>query len=103
MAWPVTLSDVQAYLGYEASDPADADAMTLAAKAATEWIAAAVTVADEPGPAVQLAGRMLAGRWYQRRTSPQGLASFQELGVSMIIRSDPDVARLLGLGKPAVR
>lgn len=40
---------------------------------------------------------LLAGRLYARRGTPEGIATFGELGASMILRRDPDVAQLLGL------
>jgi hypothetical protein len=41
---------------------------------------------------------MLAHRWYSRRGSPLGVAGYAELGVAGILRFDPDIAKLLGLG-----
>lgn len=41
---------------------------------------------------------MLAGRLFRRRESPAGVAAFGELGPVYVMRNDPDVAMLLGLG-----
>jgi hypothetical protein len=48
---------------------------------------------------------MMAGRLFRRRESPAGVAAFGELGAVYVMRNDPDVAMLLGLGswaKPMV-
>lgn len=51
-----------------------------------------------PTPQVKLGAAMLAFRWYSRRGSPLGVIGFAELGTQGIMRHDPDVARLLGIG-----
>lgn len=48
---------------------------------------------------VQLGAALLAGRWHARKGSPQGLVGFSEFGPAAVMREDPDVARLLGLGR----
>lgn len=50
-----------------------------------------------PTPQVLLGTAMLANRWYERRASPLGTAQYAEFGGS-ILRNDPDISRLLGLG-----
>lgn len=52
-------------------------------------------------PRVQQAGLLAAGRLWERRNTPAGLASFAEFGAADILRVDPDVARLLGTGRHA--
>jgi len=42
---------------------------------------------------------LMVGRLVAREGSPQGLASFGEFGPAAVIRSDPDVERLLGVGR----
>lgn len=42
---------------------------------------------------------LLTARLYARKGSPQGVATFGELGASTILRSDPDVQLLLGVGR----
>lgn len=51
-----------------------------------------------PGPTVKLGTAMLANRWYQRRGSPLGAAQYSEFGGGTILRYDPDIAKLLGIG-----
>lgn len=48
--------------------------------------------------AIKLGTAMLAHRLYARRGSPLGAAQFTEFGAGTILRYDPDIGRLLGLG-----
>lgn len=41
----------------------------------------------------------LARRWHERRRSPDGLVDMGELGSSRIPSVDPDIERLLGIGR----
>lgn len=52
-------------------------------------------------PKVVQAGILAAGRLYARKGSPAGLASFGEFGAAEVLRLDPDVDRLLGIGRHA--
>lgn len=47
------------------------------------------------------AGVLSTARLYARRDTPAGLASYAELGAAAILRTDPDVAQLLGIGRYA--
>lgn len=51
-----------------------------------------------PNDAIKLGTAMLANRWYERRSSPLGAAQFSEFGAGTILRYDPDIGRLLGIG-----
>lgn len=104
--WPITQPDVEGYLGTPPAGTADALAMTRAAEAVTAWCERHGLVED-PAPTevsadVHLGAVMLAGRWYGRRTSVNGIAGFGDVGVAYVIRQDPDVASLLGLGRPGI-
>jgi opacity protein-like surface antigen len=48
--------------------------------------------------AVKLGTAMLANRWYARRKSPLGSTSNAEFGAAELMRHDPDVAKMLGIG-----
>lgn len=48
---------------------------------------------------VLLGAAMLANRYYQRRNSPLGTVGSPELGLTMILRTDPDIMALLGLNR----
>ena len=43
----------------------------------------------------------LTARLYARKGTPAGIATFGELGAATILRTDPDVQMLLGLGRYA--
>lgn len=47
------------------------------------------------------AGCLLAARLHARKGSPAGIASYGEFGASAILRFDPDVAMLIGVGRAA--
>lgn len=48
--------------------------------------------------AIKLGTAMLTHRLYARRSSPLGAAQFTEFGAGTILRYDPDIGRLLGIG-----
>lgn len=54
-----------------------------------------------PGPTAdhELGVIRLAGRWHTRRRSPDGLIQSGELGSSRVPSVDPDIERLLGIGR----
>lgn len=60
------------------------------------WLDA--TMEDVPAD-VWLGAVLLTNRLLSRRGSPQGVAEVGEFGPAAILRSDPDVERLLGIGR----
>lgn len=54
-----------------------------------------------PTPDITLGVLRLAGRWFNRRRSPDGLIGAGELGNSRIPSFDADIERLLGIGRYA--
>lgn len=108
-AW-LLLADVTALPGV---DPSDTAAVDLARLAAAAWVEQArsdllgvvglddLTASYFPTPDVYQAAVLLTGRIYARRTSPTGLASYGEFGPAAVLRFDPDIERLLGLGRYA--
>lgn len=52
-----------------------------------------------PSADVLVGAALLVSRLHARKGSPQGLASFGEFGPAAVLREDPDVARLLGIGR----
>ena len=48
---------------------------------------------------VRAGALLLVGRLYARKGTPEGIATFGELGAAMILRSDPDIGMLLGIGR----
>jgi opacity protein-like surface antigen len=77
-----------------------------AVDAATEWVEDKrkdLFVGDPavftPGASVKLGTAMLAHRWYNRRVAPLGNTQPAEFGGGIeMLRSDPDIAKLLGIG-----
>ena len=62
-----------------------------------------LTLDDTLGPGdidgdIQLGTVLLTARLIARRGTMLGLAAFGDAGVGSILRSDPDITRLLGLG-----
>ena len=54
-----------------------------------------------PTERVVQAAVLATSRLYARRSSPAGLASYGEFGAAEVLRLDPDVSRLLGVGRYA--
>jgi hypothetical protein len=45
---------------------------------------------------VQQAAVMQAARWFRRKSTPEGVAEFPDLGAVYVSRFDPDIAALVG-------
>jgi len=112
MAEWLTDSQARALIGLEPGETSDETAFGGALEAARDWVekkrsdlfTAGDPLADPPvepefqaDGAIKLGTAMLAHRWYQRRSSPLGAAQYSELGAT-ILRYDPDIAKLLGIG-----
>ena len=52
-----------------------------------------------PGPSVVGGAALLAKRRYQRRPTPHGVLGVTSESVSGILRDDPHISRLLGIGR----
>lgn len=52
-----------------------------------------------PTPAVIHGAAMYAFRLYHRRNNPLGILGTTDVGPAGILREDPDIARLLGIGR----
>lgn len=85
-------------------DPADVDALTAGCAGAGGYVVRNRPDVFEPdgtftgGGDVLLGAAMLAHRWYQRRSSPLGVAQFSEFDGAGMLRHDPDIVKLLGIG-----
>lgn len=100
------LDDVLAQVGAEpaSSQAAAADRARLAAAAHVERLRPELVAAYVAGTVdadVVKGAVLLAARLFSRAGSPTGLASFGEFGPSAILRLDPDIERLLALGRYA--
>lgn len=105
---PIVRADVEAYLGVSAA-PAELQWIDAAAAAASSFAARHAlgvelvdgTPVDAPAD-VRLGAVMLAGRWFQRRNSLTGVASFGDFGPAYVKQYDPDAAMLLRMFAPGV-
>lgn len=90
----------------------DATRAALARTAAARWVerarpdlvdafTASTVVENLVDDDIVLGSAMLAARLYSRKGSPDGLAGYSEFGAARISRTDPDIERLLGLGRHA--
>ena len=104
-AW-ITAEEVASTLGRNLART-DAGNLDRATKAAAAWVEDQrkdlvwldATSADVP-PSVWLGTVMLVNRLLSRFGSPQGVAEFSgEFGPAAILRSDPVVERMLGVGR----
>jgi hypothetical protein len=98
---PATVEGVRTFLGLSPARPVDDDALAAAVAASNAAVAAwrvdLEALEDWPANADE-AAVIYAARLYGRRSSVQGVAAFQEVGV-VTLPQDPDVSALLGLGK----
>lgn len=98
-----TVERLVTHLGISGARPVDAAAMSDAVNAANDIVASLrldLPAPPAPWPArADEAATLQAARLYGRRGSVQGVAAFQDAGVSLLARLDPDVRLLLELGE----
>lgn len=105
---PATSASVKGQAGIEdTSDDTFIEAIVEAVNDLVRGLPIAETARGlEDWPArIVLGANMLAARLNRRRSSPDGIASFGDMGGVYVQRNDPDVAMLLQLGayrKPQV-
>lgn len=109
--WPPVLEELKADLGVDVGDERDDDRLTQVLDAAVAFVERARPVfnyagdelVDLPAPTddLRLGTLRLAGRWHVRRRSPDGLIQMAELGSTRVPSFDPDIERLLRIGKYA--
>lgn len=108
MAWPPALPELKTDL--KVDDDRDDERLEQVLDAAVSFVERvhaggfnfdADPVSDLPDPDADLAlGTLrLAGRWHVRRRSPDALIAAGELGTSRVPSFDPDIDRLLRLGR----
>jgi hypothetical protein len=101
----LTAAEVDDYLGRQGEfDSARAAAARHAAAAYVERARADLAAdyaAQTVGADIRMGAVLLASRLYARKGSPQGVAGYPEFGAAPVPRLDPDVERLLGLGRHA--
>lgn len=109
MDWPPTLADLKLDMKIDEDDDRDDERLTKVLDASVSFVERvrpcfnyqADPLSESPDPTADLAlGTLrLAGRWHIRRRSPDGLVQMGELGASRIPSFDPDIERLLGIGR----
>lgn len=107
--WPPTLDVLKDDLKIDLTDTRDDTVLQRQLDAAVSFIErvrpefnyAADPLVDLPAPTddLVLGTVRLAGRWYTRRRSPDALVAMGELGSTRVPSFDPDIERLLGIGK----
>lgn len=112
MAWPPTFDELLLELGpaYDTPDQADEQRLRTVLHAAVAFVEhvhqksydfQGDLLSDKPPPpdTVELGTLRLAIRWHTRRRSPEALLTMGELGSTKVPSFDPDIERLLGIGK----
>lgn len=107
--WPPALGDLKDDLKIAATDTRDDAVLQRQLDASVSFVQrvrpsfnfAADPLSELPAPTADLTlGTIrLAGRWYTRRRSPDALVAMAELGSARIPSFDPDIERLLGIGR----
>ncbi|MDG4790376.1 hypothetical protein O7626_31405 [Micromonospora sp. WMMD1102] len=109
--WPPTLTDLKQDMGPEFEDDGgqDDDRLQLvldASVAFVERVRSDVNFDGDLGsdledvsPDLVLGTLRLASRWHTRRRSPDALIQMAEMGASRVPTFDPDIERLLQIGR----
>ncbi|NIH81692.1 phage head-tail connector protein [Amycolatopsis viridis] len=110
MSWPPTLVELKLDKKLEPTDDRDDELLQTQLDAAVAFVERVRSDIDytedvldprpKPGPDLVLGTIRLAERWYTRRRSPDALVTMgPELGSARVPSFDPDIERLLGIGK----
>jgi hypothetical protein len=108
MAWPPQLRELKGDLGV--ADDRDDVALATVLGAAVEFVEQArggdfnftadpASTLPTPTALLFLGTVRLAGRWFNRRRSPDGLIDMGELGATRVPSVDPDIERMLVIGR----
>ncbi|GEL17686.1 hypothetical protein [Pseudonocardia asaccharolytica] len=110
MAWPPTLTALKGDLGIDEADTRDDARLTSMLDAAVVFVQRVHaggfdfagdlgSTLPEPDADLVTGTLRLAGRWHTRRRSPDGLVAMAELGAARVPSFDPDIERLLRIGR----
>jgi hypothetical protein len=109
MSWPPVLAELKSDMKVDAVDTRDDVALQLMLDAsvffaermqpAYNYAADPMSDLDDPDPDLKLGAIRLASRWHTRRRSPDGLVAMAELGSARVPSFDPDIERLLRIGR----
>ena len=108
--WPPDLAELKAEKKLPASDTVDDERLQVALDAAVAFVERVRRAAfnfdgdidsalPDPTADLRLGTLRLAIRWDIRRRSPDALIQMAELGASRVPSFDPDIDRLLGIGR----
>ena len=108
----VTLDDLKQELKIPVEDDSDDGRLERALESAVSFVERvrrgdfafdddAATDLPSPTADVRLGTLMLARRWFMRADSPDGMVAMTEQGTASVVANDPDIARLLRLGRHA--
>lgn len=108
----VKLDDLKVEMDIDVTDTRDDERLTSALDAAVAFVervrkgqfnfdADPLSDLPEPTADLKLGTLMLARRWNTRRRSPDGLVAMSDQGSARVAASDPDIARLLRIGRHA--
>lgn len=113
--WPPDLAALKGDLNIPSNDERDDSHLQLQLDAAVAFVETVHdgrynfdgdVLVDLPAPnaGIRLGTLRLAGRWHTRRRSPDALIQMGELGAARVPSFDPDIDRLLRIGRfaPAV-
>ena len=108
--WPPTLDELKQDRSIPLHDQRDDERLSQVLDAAVAFVQrihagrynfddeSGATVPDVPDD-VRLGTLRLAGRWHIRRRSPDALVQMAEMGSSRVPSFDPDIDRLLRIGR----
>ncbi|MFD4196624.1 phage head-tail connector protein [Amycolatopsis thermoflava] len=109
MTWPPSLDELKSDRKIPLDDHRDDEALQRDLDTAVDYVEdvrpefnyTGDALSDAPAPTARIRqGTIrLAGRWYDRRNSPNGLVDMGELGANRIPSVDPDIERMLGIGR----
>lgn len=108
MPWPPYLQDLKDYVGV--SDNRDDATLMTSLEAAMDYVTDVLagsynftgdplSLLPEPGPKVVQATLLYAFKLHNRRRSPDGTVDMGELGIARLPSNDPEIERLLGIGR----
>ncbi|HEV7649391.1 MAG TPA: phage head-tail connector protein [Actinophytocola sp.] len=107
--WPPELTELKVDMKIDPDDERDDERLQQTLDAAVSFVESVRTrinytedplsTRPEPGADLVLGTLRLAGRWHTRRDSPDGLVSMGELGSGRVPSIDPDIEKLLRIGR----
>lgn len=108
--WPPVLNDLKTDMKIDLTDTRDDTRLTQVLNASIAYVVrqragvynfGAEPLLPNPTDDLWLGTIRLAARWHVRRRSPDALVDLGELGSNRVPSVDPDIERLLGVGRYA--